>query len=327
MYRGSVDSAPPQPAALNLLELSAGLEAESRFQELSGLAVDGFWRESEADSVGLAKEELARVLLTIGVKHNYGLAPGIQPTRAQVATFWRALQLKDLALAHACALGRDVAWQKFLACYREPLRQAAIGMTKSVSLGEELADSLHSEIFGLTELDGKRRSPLGSYSGRGSLIGFLRAAIAQRNVDHHRRTHRETQFAVENIPAESPAQPPAAELVMRLQEGLAAALKMLAAEERFLLSAWYLDHRTLLEIGQILRVHEATVSRKVRRVTAQLRKELLKKLQASGMDRRAAEEALGTDPRDLDINLRNLLQASQPGAFLKESPPAEPEQA
>jgi hypothetical protein len=33
------------------------------------------------------------------------------------------------------------------------------------------------------------------------------------------------------------------------------------------------------------------------------------------MSRAAADEALGTDPRDLEINLRSLLQASQPEAF------------
>jgi len=33
------------------------------------------------------------------------------------------------------------------------------------------------------------------------------------------------------------------------------------------------------------------------------------------MSRRAAEEALGADPRDLDINLKKLLQSSQSDAF------------
>jgi RNA polymerase sigma-70 factor (ECF subfamily) len=46
-----------------------------------------------------------------------------------------------------------------------------------------------------------------------------------------------------------------------------------------------------------------------------LRKRILKNLQGFGLSRRAAEETLGTDPRDLDVNLKKLLQYSQSDAF------------
>jgi RNA polymerase sigma-70 factor (ECF subfamily) len=78
-----------------------------------------------------------------------------------------------------------------------------------------------------------------------------------------------------------------------------------------LLSAYYLDQHTLHEMSIVLRVHEATISRKLKRATERLRKELLRTLRARGLSRRAAEEALGTDPRDVDINLRKLLQKSE----------------
>jgi RNA polymerase sigma-70 factor (ECF subfamily) len=332
-----LDSASPKSAELNSpalssesgqqgLPLNAIQEPELYLKELSGLTIDEFWREGDADSVGLRKDELARVLLAIGAKYNYGLVPGIPATRAQVGAFWRTLQLRDLALAHACALGRDAAWQQFMARFREPLTQAAIGITGSAALGRELADSLYSELFGLTERGGQRRSPLAFYSGRGSLKGFLRATLAQRNVDHHRRTNRETPLTVEDLPAASPAPIPTSDVLSRLGESLSATLGSLPPEDRFLLSAWFLDRHTLLEISRILRVHESTVSRGVKRITSKLHKDLLRNLQASGMSRAAAAEALGTDPRDLDINLRSLLQASQPAAFLQQGAPADPEQ-
>jgi RNA polymerase sigma-70 factor (ECF subfamily) len=84
-----------------------------------------------------------------------------------------------------------------------------------------------------------------------------------------------------------------------------------SAEERFLLSAYYLDQHTLEEISGVLRVHVATVSRKLKRATDRLRKQLLRTLVAQGLSRRAAEEALGSDPRDIEINLRKLLQNSE----------------
>jgi RNA polymerase sigma-70 factor, ECF subfamily len=61
----------------------------------------------------------------------------------------------------------------------------------------------------------------------------------------------------------------------------------------------------------VLRVHVATVSRKLKRATDRLRKQLLRTLMAKGLSRRAADEALGMDPRDLNINLRKLLQKSE----------------
>lgn len=228
-----------------------------------------------------------------------------------MAAFWRALQLQDLAIAHACALGREAAWQQLLARFREPVTQAAIAVTGSAAEGRDLADSLWAELFGLTVRGERRQSPLAYYSGRGSLKGFLRATLAQRNVDRIRRSRREAPLSGEDLPAAAPAAAtPGSEVLRCLRQCLLDALQGLSAEERFLLASWFLDRRTLLEISRVLGVHEATVSRRLERLTSRLHKDLLRNLQASGMSRAAAEEALGTDPRDLDLNLRTLLQAS-----------------
>jgi RNA polymerase sigma-70 factor (ECF subfamily) len=329
VYIECVDAAPPHSADLIRPPISSESgepaptlnkiqEPELCVKELSGLGIDEFWRAANADSVGLRKEELATVLLGLGVKYNYGLPPGAAAIPTQIGAFWRTLQLQDLALAHACALGRDAAWQQFMVRLREPLTQAAVAITGSVSLGRELADSLYAELFGVTEGGEQRKSPLAYYSGRGSLKGFLRATLAQRNVDYHRRTRRDTPITNEDLAAASPAPIPTSDVLLRLRQSLTATLGSLAPDERFLLSAWFLDQRTLLEISRILRVHEATVSRRLQRLTARLHRELLKNMEASGLSRAAAEEALGTDPRDIDINLRSLLQASQPAAFLQQ---------
>jgi RNA polymerase sigma-70 factor (ECF subfamily) len=297
----------------------------------SELLVDEFWAAAEADSVGLTKDEFAQILHAVGLKCNYGFAPEISPSQNQITTFWRSLQLKDLALAHACALGRDAAWQQFMVIYKEPILQAAIGIARSATLGQELADSFYSAMFGVSARDSERRSPLAYYSGRGSFKGFLRAALAQRHVDHHRRTARETPLPNDDVAA-APAAPaqPAPDVLSSLGDSLKATLTALEPEDRFLLSSWFLDRRTLLEISRTLRVHEATVSRRISRLTDRLRKELLTNLRTSGMSAAAAEEALGTDPRDIDINLRSLLQNSQSRAFHNQGVeaqgvPAEPE--
>jgi RNA polymerase sigma-70 factor (ECF subfamily) len=267
----------------------------------------------------LTPAELARALIAIGTKHNFGLPPGATATDAQQEKFLRALQLPDLALAQACALGREAAWQQFLTRFRAPLRQAAIAITGSSSLGEDLADSLYAELFGLSERAGERRSPLASYTGRGSLMGWLRATLAQRHVDHHRRTWRESPLPEPGTAPEPAAAPSEAAAeptqLTRLSHALQQVLQQLAPEDRFLLASYFLDQHTLLEIARLLRVHEATISRKLKRLTTDIHKQLLKQLQAAGLSHRAAEEAMFTDPRDLTLNLRTLLQTSSPAAF------------
>jgi RNA polymerase sigma-70 factor (ECF subfamily) len=100
-----------------------------------------------------------------------------------------------------------------------------------------------------------------------------------------------------------------------LEQAVEGALNSCEAEDRLLLAAYYLDGRTLLEIARVLGVHEATVSRRLKRVCEEIRKQVVKNLQSAGMGRRAADEALGTDLRDLGVNLKRLLQHSQTDAF------------
>ena len=158
-------------------------------------------------------------------------------------------------------------------------------------------------------------------------MGFLRAALAQSHVDQHRKTGRETSLPADDVTAapQSPAAPSAG-VLRQLGESLKAVLRELDPEERYVLSAWFLDQRTLLDISRLLRVHEATVSRRIGRLTAKLHEALLASLTRSGMSRAAAEEALGTDPRDININLRGILQNSRSGAFPEQSVPPKAEQ-
>lgn len=280
----------------------------------SGLLAE-LWRECEAGGWGLEQGEFGEILARIGTEQNYGLAALEIASRRQQAEFFRGLRLGDLVLARACAKGNERAWERFVALYRQTLLRAAIAITGSETLGSELADQLYAELYGLTERDGKRRCPLESYRGIGSLIGWLRTTLAQRFVDHHRRSHREQPLEEVDTPAMDPVPTAAAGEITALGKAIEEALGRQEAEERFLLAAYYLDGRTLLEIAKVLGVHEATVSRRLRRVTDGLRKQVLRNLQDAGLSRRAAEEALGADPRDLDLNLKKLLQYSQVDAF------------
>ncbi len=280
--------------------------------------IQELWRTAEAETCGLSREEFGIVLNSIGERVNHGLPVGVLPDAAQKAAFFRSLHLSELALAHACALGLDAAWETFVSRYRASLVHAAVSITGSASLGQELADSLYAELYGLLRnAGGERRSPLASYTGRGSLLGWLRATLAQRSVDRHRRTHRETPLKDFDVPAPAPAA--VSEEADHLKKALARTFRGLAAEDRYLLSAYYLDRQTLLQIARILGVHEATISRRLKRLVGDVRKQLLGNLRSGGLSKRAAEEALGADPRDIEINLRKLLQTSQTPTFFNQT--------
>lgn len=290
---------------------------------ISQSLLDELWRAAGGEDCGLTAGEFGAVLTAIGAKYNYGLPPGAVPDNTQPGVFFRSLHLSELALAHACARGFEPAWERFVSLYRAALVQAGATIAGSAALGAELADSLYAELYGLRKVGGERSSPLASYSGRGSLAGWLRATLVQRFRDHLRRTRREAPLEDFDSPISQTLAPNLAELSI-LASAIAQAVGALAAEDRFLLAAYYLDRQTLLEIAHTLHVHEATISRRLKRVIAETRRQLLRHLVVGGLSKGAAEEALGADPRDLEINLRALLQTSQLPAFSYSGGAAQP---
>ena len=318
-YLERVETTSPQSGDLTLPLPSAPQSRDSAARDLPKSLLQEFWGTAKAAACELTWDEFSAALYSVGEKFNYGVPAAAHPDISQRANFLRTLRLEDLALATACALGREAAWQRFVHLYRAPLTQAAVAITGSGTLGCDLADSLYSELYGLREVEGERRSPLASYSGRGSLLGWLRTTLAQRHVDHHRRTHRESPLDTLDTLAPQPEPVPVAAELTALARAVTVTLESLSAEERYLLSSYFLDGQPLAQIGRVLHVHEATISRRLKRLLTDLRKRLLKHLQAGGLSKRAAEEALGNDPRDLEINLRALLQSSQITAFSEQT--------
>ena len=93
------------------------------------------------------------------------------------------------ALATACALGRDAAWDHFVVEHRPILYRAADALDPAGG-ARELADSLYADLYGLREDAGERRSLFRYFHGRSSLATWLRAVLAQRHVDRLRAGKR-----------------------------------------------------------------------------------------------------------------------------------------
>ncbi len=280
----------------------------------TGELLQELFAASGADGFGLLKEEFGAVLGQIGRKY---LAADVDTESA--TRFYRGLHMHELALARACAAGNEKAWEVFLTRYREKLYDAAHAITRKDSSARELADSLYAELYGTSERGGERVSKLAYYNGRGSLEGWLRATLAQEHVNSLRRSRREVsleekeeagqQFAAAAPPAQSVSD-------TRVADAADEALAALAVEEKYIIAAYYLDGRTLAEIARVLHVHESTISRKVEKITAALRKNIVAGLMRRGMSRAQAEEALDLDVRDLAVDVRaRLAQESQGTAF------------
>src|ERR1700759_2432025 len=176
-------------------------------------------------------------------------------TAQQKLEFWGDLKLEELALARACAAGHDAAWQAFLTRFREKLYDIARGITKEDSSGRDLADSLYADLYGTSERDGRRVSRLNFYMGRGSLEGWLRTVLAQEFVNRYRKTKRLVSLeeqAEEGVQFSAAAPSPISPVDNRLGAAVDEALGLLSGEDRMVLASYYLDNRTLTEIGRVV---------------------------------------------------------------------------
>jgi RNA polymerase sigma-70 factor, ECF subfamily len=268
-----------------------------------------------AEQFGLSCDDLARILGEVTKKYLGAAGP------AQLRVFCTSLKIEELVLARACAAGNERAWEVFMVRYREKLYDIGLHIAREDSAARELSDSLYADLYGTVMRNGERVSKLSSYTGRGSLEGWLRTVMAQEHVNRYRRQKRMVSLDEETEEGAQFATPdpePAQAVDARLESVTDEVLGALAADERFILAAYYLDGRTLAEIARMLSVHESTISRKLDKVVKSLRKQVLAGLARKGMSRRQAEEALAIDVRDITLNLRDrLAQDSSPEAFHK----------
>jgi len=212
----------------------------------------------------------------------------------EIESYLKSLQLEDLALAAACNEGIETAWEFFIRCFRQELRNASRAIlrgagSKDDARAEELADSLYAELYGIRSTpDGRRKSLFEYFHGRSKLSTWLRAVLAQRHVDLLRARARTTsldgerdgemprEIAVRAEPAL--ADPNRAKYLARLDRSLTMAFADLSPRERLILACYYVDQLTLAEIGRMLREHESTVSRQLERTRRALREIVTQRL-------------------------------------------------
>jgi RNA polymerase sigma-70 factor len=116
------------------------------------------------------------------------------PTERETLEFLGLLQVDDLFIALACADGNERAWWEFDQQYRGYLERLARHLAKTDVDAQEVVDSVYVELYGTRFVDGQRVSKFATYSGRGSLRGWLRTVIWHTLVDLHRASHDEVSL-------------------------------------------------------------------------------------------------------------------------------------
>ncbi len=262
--------------------------------------------EAKCARWGVSKDVFAESLRRSAEKRFAGAEPDV----GSLESYLRSLHLEDLALACACGEGKEDAWEFFIAHFRQDLRNAASAMLRGSgradeARAEELADSLYSELYGVRSgASGRRKSLFEYFHGRSKLSTWLRAVLAQKQVDLF-RTGAKTVSLDAEIEGEAPRQladrtepapadPHRQKYLARVENALSTALAALTPRERMILACYYVDQVTLAEIGRMLREHESTISRQLERIRRALRKTVTHELgrDAPASNGRPAESAL-----------------------------------
>lgn len=121
---------------------------------------------------------------------NYSETPPVE----EVKDFLYQIQAEDLFLALGCANGNERAWWEFDQQHRSYLERVARHLARTDVDAEEVVDTVYVELYGTRVVDGERVSKFATYSGRGSLRGWLRTVIWHSLVDLHRASHDEVSL-------------------------------------------------------------------------------------------------------------------------------------
>ena len=192
------------------------------------------------------------------------------PTVDEARDLLEKLHADDLFMAIACAGGNERAWWEFDQQYRSYIENVAQYLSKTNVDAYDVTDIVYTELYGTRVVDGARVAKFSTYSGRGSLRGWLRTVIWHSLVDLHRTSHDElsldemTESVGEGAAHASFAvEAPGGELDMVQQiernrfrqatiNALESSFQSLESHEKLLLLYYHVERLTLLEISRLV---------------------------------------------------------------------------
>ena len=220
-----------------------------------------------------------------------------------------ALHLEDLALACACAVGNEAAWEHFVREQRPHLYRAADAIDPTGN-ARDLADALYADLYGFQDGEGNRKSLFRYFHGRSSLATWLRAVLAQRHVDRLRTVRRleplpEDESVADSRTAPDDPDPERPRYLMLIRCALGLAVSRLDPRDRLRLGCYYGQSLTLAETGRLVGEHEATASRNLARTRKAIREDVENQLRSeAGLNEAQVArcfEVASEDGRSVDL--------------------------
>ena len=259
---------------------------------------------------------------------------------AEIKEFVDALRADDLCLIIACEKNDASAWEDLVKNFDGSVKSAARKFAHNTEDAEDLAGSIWAELYGLKQdADGRVKSKLSYYSGRGSLAGWLRAVTVQLAIDQFRKESKFVQIeedrAFENLANESSEKTDNLSVVAHTEnpeeiltekqtqkdvsEALKQAISELEPEDKLILKLYYFDDLKLKDIGAALGFHEATASRKLVRVQSEIRKSVEKILRVRhGWSEQEVKRYLSETASKLGISFEKLFVLLLAAALVQE---------
>ena len=233
--------------------------------------ITAIYEQCKADqpNFGVSEECFAASLQKTITKYVAGTSS--EPvTPQQINDFLDSVQAGDLFMSLACANGNERAWWEFDQQHRSYMERVARHLAKTEADAQEVIDTVYVELYGTRVVDGERISKFSTYSGRGSIRGWLRTVIWHSLVDLHRAGHDElsldemTETIGEGATHASFAEQPSdgeAEMVETITReryrnatvsAIANAFAFLEDHEKLLLLYYHVENLKLREIARLV---------------------------------------------------------------------------
>ncbi len=220
------------------------------------------------------------------------------------------LCVSDLFLAFACSRGDAVALSLMESRYMAQLPRALARVDGSPAFADEVLQLLRRKLFS-PEHGGPPR--IVGYAGRGSLMGWLRAAALRTALSLRGAHWREQRLdsAIEADLIAGAADPEAdlanGELRSHLRSALSHAFGSLSAEERNLMRLHLVEGLSIDRLATMFQIHRSTVARRVNRIREMLLQETRGYLvDRAGLCGGALDSALRLLQSGMDLSLSFL---------------------
>jgi RNA polymerase sigma-70 factor (ECF subfamily) len=283
-----------------------------------------------AREVGLAEPELQRWLeraLEEAAERHAGAEIPANDAVRHLARVWArpenahralgALHTEDLYLALACSRGDRHAIER---C--DHMLDAVVRRTLGARAGDDVVDDLRQDLREALHLSHDGADPLIlSYSGTGKLASWLGVVASRRALKHLRGRQPEPLDSrllrlVERESLQRTSGPEQAHMAARYHAEFVEALRRSAAtlpeRDREVLKLYFVEGRTVQQLGAALGVHHATAARWVQRakesLVAGLRRLMMEKLQVGSSTCDSVLALIGHDWQD---SIRALLSRSE----------------